>query len=204
MKGIIFAGGSGTHLYPVTRAISKQLIPVYDKPMIYYTLSSLMLAGIQDICIISTPKDTPRFEELFQDGHELGLNISYKVQEKPNGLAEAFILGKDFIGDDSVCLILGDNIYYGSGLSGLLQDAAAKKDGATVFGYHVNDPERFGVVDFDQDMHALSIEEKPVHPKSNYAVYDNEVVDIAANLKPSDRGELEITDINKEYLRRVS
>lgn len=204
MKGIILAGGSGTHLYPVTRAISKQLIPVYDKPMIYYTLSSLMLTEIQDICIISTPKDTPRFEELFQDGHELGLNISYKVQEKPNGLAEAFILGKDFIGDDSVCLILGDNIYYGSGLSGLLQDAAAKKDGATVFGYHVNDPERFGVVDFDQDMHALSIEEKPVHPKSNYAVYDNEVVDIAANLKPSDRGELEITDINKEYLRRVS
>lgn len=175
--------------------------------MISHPLSTLMLAGIRDILLISTPEYTHLFKELLGDGSEFGINLEYKIQDKPNGLAEAFILGKDFIGDDSVCLILGDNIYYGSGLSGLLQDAAAKKDGATVFGYHVNDPERFGVVDFDQDMHALSIEEKPVHPKSNYAVtglyfYDNEVVDIAANLKPSDRGELEITDINKEYLRR--
>lgn len=205
MKGIILAGGSGTRLYPVTRAISKQLIPVYDKPMIYYPLSSLMLAGIQDICIISTPKDTPRFEELFQDGHELGLNISYKVQEKPNGLAEAFLLAEDFIAGDSVCLILGDNIFYGGGLSKMLQEAAAKTVGATVFGYHVNDPERFGVVDFDENHHAISIVEKPEHPTSNYAVtglyfYDNQVVDIAKNIEPSPRGELEITDINKAYL----
>lgn len=207
MKGIILAGGSGTRLYPVTRAISKQLIPVYDKPMIYYPLSSLMLAGIQDICIISTPKDTPRFEELFQDGHELGLNISYKVQEKPNGLAEAFLLAEDFIAGDSVCLILGDNIFYGGGLSKMLQEAAAKTVGATVFGYHVNDPERFGVVDFDKNHHAISIVEKPEHPTSNYAVtglyfYDNQVVDIAKKIKPSPRGELEITDVNQEYLRR--
>ena len=206
-KGIILAGGSGTRLYPITRSISKQLVPIYDKPMIYYPMSTLMLAGIQEILIISTPKDVTRFEELFGDGNSLGVKISYAVQNHPNGLAQAFVIGADFIGSDSVCLILGDNIYYGRGLSEILQRASNKKVGATVFGYHVNDPERFGVVDFDKKMHAKSIVEKPAHPASNYAVtgmyfYDNQVVDIARHIKPSARGEYEITDINNEYLKR--